>query len=92
MFWTSKIFFGQVHYGHLLVPGQVENFTIYTPMLGLFEEETKKPGSHNTIGVKIIAKLERTSTITPQSNDPCANPEGGTGGPDPPPPLKITKM
>ena len=29
---TSKIFFGQVHYGHLLVPGQVENFTISTPL------------------------------------------------------------
>ena len=25
-----KFFFGQVHYGHLLVPGQVENFTIST--------------------------------------------------------------
>ena len=30
---TSKIFFGQVHYGHLLVPGQVENFTISTPLV-----------------------------------------------------------
>ena len=29
---TSEIFFGQVHYGHLLVPGQVENFTISTPL------------------------------------------------------------
>ena len=27
------MFFGQVHYGHLLVPGQVENFTISTPLL-----------------------------------------------------------
>ena len=29
---TSKLFFGQVHYGNLLVPGQVENFTISTPL------------------------------------------------------------
>ena len=29
---TSKLFFGQVHYGHFLVPGQVENVTISTPM------------------------------------------------------------
>ena len=29
---ASKIYFGQVHYGHLLVPGQVENFTISTPL------------------------------------------------------------
>ena len=44
MYGTSKIFVGQVHYGHLLVPGQVhyghllvpgqvENFTISTPLL-----------------------------------------------------------
>ena len=32
-FGQVKIFFGQVHYGHLLVPGQVENFTISTPLL-----------------------------------------------------------
>ena len=31
-YWTSKIFFGQVHYDHLLVPGQVENFDISTPL------------------------------------------------------------
>ena len=31
-FGQVKIFFGQVHYGHLLVPGQVENFTISTPL------------------------------------------------------------
>ena len=31
-FWTSKVFYGQVHYGNLLVPGQVENFTISTPL------------------------------------------------------------
>ena len=31
-YWTSKIFFGQVH-GHLLVSGQVENFTISQPCL-----------------------------------------------------------
>ena len=30
---TSKLFFGQVHYCHLLVPGQVENFTISTPLI-----------------------------------------------------------
>ena len=28
----SKIFDGQVHFGILLVPGQVENFTISTPL------------------------------------------------------------
>ena len=28
-----KTIFGQVHYGHLLVPGQVENFTISTPLV-----------------------------------------------------------
>ena len=27
-----KIFFGQVHYGHLYVPGQLENATISTPL------------------------------------------------------------
>ena len=32
-FRTSKIFYGQIHYGYLLVPGQVENFTISTPLL-----------------------------------------------------------
>ena len=32
-FQTSKVSFGQVHYGHLLVPGQVENFTISTPLV-----------------------------------------------------------
>ena len=31
-FGKVKIFFGQVYYGHLLVPGQVENFTISTPL------------------------------------------------------------
>ena len=31
-YWTSKILFGQVYYGQLLVPGQVENFTISTPL------------------------------------------------------------
>ena len=31
-FWTSKIFYGQVHFGFLLAPGQVENFTISTPL------------------------------------------------------------
>ena len=31
-FRTSKSFYGQVHYGHLLVPGQVGNFTISTPL------------------------------------------------------------
>ena len=30
---TSKIYFGQVHYGHLLVPGHVENFAISTPLV-----------------------------------------------------------
>ena len=30
---TGKIFVGQVHYGHILVPGQVENFTISTPLI-----------------------------------------------------------
>ena len=29
-FGTSKISIGQVHYGHLLVPVQVSNFTIST--------------------------------------------------------------
>ena len=29
---TSKTLSGQAHYGHLLVPGQVENFTISTPL------------------------------------------------------------
>ena len=33
LIWTSKTFFGQVHYGHLLVPWQVENFTISTPLI-----------------------------------------------------------
>ena len=32
-FGTSKIFFGQVHYGHLLVPGQAVNFAISTPLV-----------------------------------------------------------
>ena len=31
-FGTSKIFFGQVHCGHLLVPGQVANFAISTTL------------------------------------------------------------
>ena len=31
-FGTSKIFTGQVHYGDLLVPGQVYNFAISTPL------------------------------------------------------------
>ena len=31
-FWTSKIFYGQVHFGFLLVPGQEENFIISTPL------------------------------------------------------------
>ena len=31
-FRTSKIFYGQVHFGFLLAPGQVENFTIPTPL------------------------------------------------------------
>ena len=31
-FCTSKLFFGQVHYGHLLVPGQVDNFDISTSL------------------------------------------------------------
>ena len=33
-FRTSKIFYGQLHFGYLLVLGQVENFTIIsTPLL-----------------------------------------------------------
>ena len=35
LFWISKIFYGQVHFGFLLVPGQVENFTISTPLCNL---------------------------------------------------------
>ena len=35
-FGQVKIFFGQVHYGQLLVPGQVENFTISTPLANEF--------------------------------------------------------
>ena len=31
---TSKILFVQVHYGHLLVPGQVSSFVISTPLYG----------------------------------------------------------
>ena len=31
-FRSSKDFYGQVHCGHLLVPGQVEKFTISTPL------------------------------------------------------------
>ena len=31
-FRTSKIFFGQEHYGHLLVPGKVEHFTVSTSL------------------------------------------------------------
>ena len=31
-FRAGKIFFGQVHCGHLLVPGQVETFTFSTPL------------------------------------------------------------
>ena len=31
-FRTSKIFYGHVHFGFLLAPGQVENFTIPTPL------------------------------------------------------------
>ena len=32
LFRASKFFFGQVHHGYLLVPGQVQNFTISTPL------------------------------------------------------------
>ena len=39
MYQTRKIFVGQVHYGHLLVPGQVENFTISTPLYGLAHKD-----------------------------------------------------
>ena len=35
-FGQLKIFFGQVHNGHLLVPGQVENFTVSTPLHVMF--------------------------------------------------------
>ena len=31
-YWTSKIFFGKVHYGNLLVRGHVQNFTISTDL------------------------------------------------------------
>ena len=34
-FRTSNIFYGQVHFGVLLVPGQVENFTISTPLMAM---------------------------------------------------------
>ena len=30
-FGASKIFIGQVHYGHLLVTRHVDNFSIFTP-------------------------------------------------------------
>ena len=39
-FWASKIFYGQVHYGNLLVPGQVENFNISTPLFSRYEIST----------------------------------------------------
>ena len=41
---TSKIFVGQVHYGHLLVPGQVENFTISTPLHALNDNDSWNHG------------------------------------------------
>ena len=33
------MFFGQVHYGHLHVPGQVQNFTISTPLAIVFDND-----------------------------------------------------
>ena len=42
-FRTSKIFYGQVQFGFLLAPGQVENFTISTPLFystGYFQNNT----------------------------------------------------
>ena len=35
----SKIFNGQVHFGFLLAPGQVETFTIFTPLGSLMIHE-----------------------------------------------------
>ena len=36
-FGQEKIFFGQVHHGNLLVPGQVENVTISTPLTNVID-------------------------------------------------------
>ena len=36
-FRASKIFYGQVHFGFLLVPGQVEIFTISTTLTLMFK-------------------------------------------------------
>ena len=36
-FKISKIFYGQVRFGFLLVPGQVENFTFSTPLVTSIE-------------------------------------------------------
>ena len=36
-FRTSKIFYGQVHFGFLLAPGQAEIFTISTPLKSMHD-------------------------------------------------------
>ena len=41
-----NIFFGQVPYGHLLVPGQVENYTISTPLLVETQMTMLQNGQH----------------------------------------------
>ena len=49
-FGQVKIFFGQVHYGHLLVPGQVENFIISTSLL----EETQMTMLQNGQLIRVL--------------------------------------
>ena len=41
-FRTSNIFYGQVHFGLLLVSGQVENFTVSTPEYCINFNDTSK--------------------------------------------------
>ena len=33
VYWTSRTFFGQVRFSHLVVPGQVSKFFISTPLI-----------------------------------------------------------
>ena len=50
-FRTSEIFYGQVHFGFLLAPGQVENFT--TPLVSCKEDQI-------TRGQTLMAEIEVT--------------------------------
>ena len=56
-FGQVNIFFGQEHYGHLLVPGQVENLTISTPLPRLISE----------LHYKQITSIKTVSALFPVS-------------------------